>query len=235
MTKATKAFALLLLLSTWFLPTQFALATELKSSNLAKFPSTQHQKDHADRENESEDESDDGEEGDEGEKQFAPPPLVVKHKNGGTGSSQQHDLNANSITGSRVNAVRGMVPSSNAILLKAASLGIVTLEQAFGTNDFVTAAVTNDNPDKTPPPANDGEQPKPGLTGEVVNPGLNEPVVNALSNVSYEDPGKEFIHKAYFGLAMLGAVAMVMAVHTISKTRRAAKADAQDYDYEGQN
>ena len=235
MTKASKAFALLLLLTTFLLPTQLALANDLQTSNLTRLPSTLHQEDEAEQEDEGEDEDEDENEGDDDGKQFAPPPLVVKHKSDHAGSSKHDDLSFTSKAGKKANALRGIVPSTESILLKAASLGIVTLEQAFGTNDFVTAPVATENSGNTPPPVKDGEEPRPVPTGEAVNPGLNEPVVNALSNVSYEDPGKEFIHKAYFGLALLGAVAMGMAAHTVSKTRRAAKADAQDYDYEGQN
>lgn len=235
MAKRSKAFALLLLLFIFSSPTQFASASP-HSEDSAR-PSIQHREDddESESENEDDDESEDEDSSDDDGKQFVPPPLVVKHKSlDGSSKSSKPDRTNQTKSGKQATVLPGIVPSSEDVLLRAAGLGIVTLEQAFATNDYVTSAVTPD--DSKGPAGKDGDQTDGDRSApDELDPNLNEPVVNQLGATSYEDPATEFIHKAYFGLAVLGAGAIGMAAHTISKTRRAGKANENDYDYEGQN
>lgn len=238
MAKLSKAFALLMLLAAWFLPAQLASAASSVQTSNELSASVRHQEDGEDEleeEDEEDEEENEDEEEDEDGKQFAPPPLVVKHKSmSGQGDSREARGSSNS-KGSKLDGViKGAVPSSSETLLKVAGLGIVSLEQVFATPEYVTSAVNE--PDETATNQTSGStSAKPVPTGDAVNPNLSEPVVNSIGLANYEDPAGEFMNKAYFGIAVLGAAAIAMTGHTISKARKSADSVDTDYEYDAEN
>lgn len=238
MAKLSKAFALLLLFAAWFLPAQIASAAPAGQHPTDLSASIRHQEDGEDEfenEDENEDEDEDEDEGDDDGKQFAPPPLVVKHKSMSGHSDDKNTKGSSSSKGSKLPfPIAGAVPSSETTLLRAASLGIVTLEQVFAKPEYVTSAVNGTDAGTSGAP-DDSSEPRPIPTGAAVNPTLNEPVVKSIGLANYEDPASEFMHKAYFGLAILGAGAIAMTAHAISNARKTAQSDENDYEYEAQN
>lgn len=235
MTKLGKAIGLLLLVSAALAPSQLAFAAGFQSPH-----STFRQE--QDSESDNEDQSSDNQggqphsggqwqsggsqnsgKGDDEGKQFAPPPLLVKHKDLSSASSSQTLK-----SGKKATVIQGAVPATAAELQKAVSLRILTQDQAFAGTDFITSPVDGGSAPNGKP---DGKHPL-APSGEAVDPNQNQPVVQNLGAANYEDPASEFMHKAYFGLAVLGAAAIGMTAHTIRKAKAHARSDELEFDYE---
>ncbi|MFM6980466.1 MAG: hypothetical protein ACKOWE_03575 [Micrococcales bacterium] len=208
MSRLFKALALLALLTSWMLPAQLAMAagfSEKPGINVHKEEDSEDQDEH-----ESEDSEDHQKESEDSTRQFAPPPLVVKHKSTSSGST------AGTLSGST---------STSGTNAGISGQGSVLLNQDFTGQDYVTTPIRpRTMPDGKALPQDQG-----------VDPTQNEPLSNLMNFANYEDPAAEFMHKAYFGLAILGTGAIAMAGHTLNKARKLAKASENDYDYEGQN
>jgi len=231
MAKLSKAIAVLALFAAWYFPTQVASAAPALQHQADLTASIRHQEDGAEKFQDDDEDEDDERDGDG--KQFAPPPLVVKHK---SISGQYVDKNGKGEPKSSKfpGSIAGALPSSSDVLLKVAGLGVVSLEQVFAQPEYVTSSISG-QPASSQNQSGATAEPQSISSGSAVNPMLNEPVVKSISFANYEDPAGEFMHKAYFGLAALGAAAIAITVHTIANARKSADSDEDDYEYEAQN
>jgi hypothetical protein len=232
MAKLSKAIAVLAMFAAWYFPTQVASAAPALHHQADLTSSISHQEDGAEKIQEDSEDEKEGER-DGGGKQFAPPPLVVKHK---SMSGQYSDKNGKGEPKSSKfpGSIAGALPSSSDVLLKVAGLGVVSLEQVFAQPEYVTSSISG-QPASSQNQSGATAEPESISSGSAVNPMLNEPVVKSISFANYEDPAGEFMHKAYFGLAALGAAAIAITVHTIANARKSADSDEDDYEYEAQN
>lgn len=240
MEKLGKGVVLLLLLAAWVAPGEIAAATVIHSASNSAVHVVHKVTD--DEDEEDEEDSDD-------DKQFVPPPLVVKHKSSSststsvkttTSAKKKKTSKTTSASSPETTAVIaplaiGVVPSSAQTLLQAVSLNIISQEQAFSTNDYETTPIIPESKGTQPAPTIAPPTNHPIPSSDAVDPTLNPPVINNMSAAHYEDPATEFMHKAYFGLAVLGSAAIAMVVHTVSRSRKQIKVNQSDYEYENQS